>query len=270
MLRVARLCLLALLAALAPPVRAEPPARVVSMNLCTDQLALLLARPGQLVGVSRVAADPVASALWREAAAVPAVSADAEAISRLAPDLVLAGRWDPPATLALLRRLGLRVETFDIEVSFQDIRAHVTRMGALLGTPERAAALIAAMDSELAPPLPPGPRPRAALYYANGYTSGAGTLAHEILTAAGLSNIAAERGLAGLTRLPLEVLVMSAPDLLVTGQDYPSPALAQGILRHPAARALAAGRARVADNLWVCGTPLAAHAVTALRVALPR
>ena len=67
-------------------------------------------------------------------------------------------------------------------------------MGALLGQPERAAALVAAMDATLAAPPPPGPPPRAALYYANGYTSGAGTLADEILTAAGYANIAAERG----------------------------------------------------------------------------
>jgi iron complex transport system substrate-binding protein len=268
MLRVARL--LATIVALAVPAQAAPPARVVSINLCTDQLAMLLARPGQLVAVSRVAADPVASAVWREAAAYPAVPADAEAIHRLAPDLVLAGAYDPPATLALARRLGLRVETFGLDASFADIRASVTRMGALLGNAAGAAALLAAMDQELAAPPAAAPRPRAALYYANGYTSGAGTLEDEVLTRAGYTNIAAEHGLTGLAHLPLEVLVTSAPDLLVTGQDYPSPALAQGVLRHPALRGLDAGHARIADNLWVCGTPLAARAVTALRAARPR
>jgi len=259
-----------LLATLPLEAAAEAPARVVSMNLCTDQLALLLADPGQLVAVSRVASDPVASALWEEASALPAVATDAEAINGFAPDLVLAGAWDPPATLAMLRRLGVRVETFEIESSFADIHANVDRMGDLLGKPERAAELLAAMDAELDRPLPTGPRPRAALYYANGYTSGDGTLAHEILTAAGYDNVAAERGLQGLVHLPLEVLVTAAPDLLVIGQDYPSPALAQGILRHPAARALAADHAAVADNLWTCGTPLAVEAVATLRAIRPR
>ena len=188
MLRLARL--LATIVALAVPAQAAPPARVVSINLCTDQLAMLLARPGQLVAVSRVAADPVASAVWREAAAYPAVPADAEAIHRLAPDLVLAGAYDPPATLALARRLGLRVETFGLDASFADIRASVTRMGALLGNAAGAAALLAAMDQELAAPPAAAPRPRAALYYANGYTSGAGTLEDEVLTLAGYTNIA--------------------------------------------------------------------------------
>jgi iron complex transport system substrate-binding protein len=264
-----RLALALLLALSAGTAAAQaPPARVVSMNLCTDQLAMLLARPGQLVAVSRLARDPVASALWREAAGYPEHAGQAEAIHLLAPDLVLAGEHDPPATLALLRRLGMRVETFPIEAGFDDIRANLARMGALLGAPERAAKLAAAMDAALAAP-PPGPPPRAALYYANGYTSGAGTLAHEILAAAGLANIAAERGLTGLAHLPLELLVVEQPDLLVIGQDYPSPALAGGVLDHPATRALGAGRAAVADNLWVCGTPLAARAVAALRAARP-
>jgi iron complex transport system substrate-binding protein len=259
-----RALVLALL--LATPALAAPPARVVSMNLCTDQLAMLLARPGQLVAVSRVARDPVASALWRAAARFPVHSGRAEEIHALAPDLVLAGTYDPPATLALLRRLGLRVETFPVENSFADIRANVARMGELLGAGERAGALIAAMDAALATGRPARRGPRAALYYANGYTSGAGTLADAILAEAGLTNIA---DAAGLTRLPLETLVMSDPDLVITGQDYPSPALAQGILHHPALLSLAARRAAVADNLWVCGTPMAARAVTALRAARP-
>ena len=50
-------------------------------------------------------------------------------------------------------------------------------------------------------------------------------------------------------------------DLLVTGQSYPSASLAGQILRHPALRELGAARARVSDNLWVCGTPLVARAV---------
>lgn len=270
-MRRAAACLLAALAAAPAPARAEPPpARVVSINLCTDQLALLIADPGQIASLSHVATDPVSSAMAAEAAAYPANRGSAEQVHLLAPDLILAGAFDPPATVAMLRRLGHRVETFPLETDFDDIRAHVTRMGALLGHPERAARLVAAMDATLAVPPPPGPRPRAALFYANAYSSGAGTLAHAILEAAGFANVAAERGVTGLARLPLETLVMAAPDLVVTGQDYATPARAQEVLRHPAARALGGGRAIVADNLWVCGTPLAARAVETLRAARAR
>jgi iron complex transport system substrate-binding protein len=261
-----RRALACLVLALAAPVHAAP-ARVVSTNLCTDQLAMLIAAPGQLVSVSHVARDPVASALAAEAAAYPINHASAEEIFLLGPDLVLAGAYDHPATLAALDRLGIAVETFPIERGFADIRANVSRMGALLGQPRRAADLLAAMDASLIEGAPAGARPRAALFYANAWSSGAGTLAHAILEAAGFANVAAERGVAGMGVLPLEVLVMEAPDLVVTGQDYATPARAQDVLRHPAARAVGGGRAVVADNLWVCGTPLAAGAVTALRAA---
>ena len=43
---------------------ADPaPRRVVSINLCTDQLAMMLAAPGQLVSVSQLAGDPHSSAM---------------------------------------------------------------------------------------------------------------------------------------------------------------------------------------------------------------
>ena len=43
----------------AVPAFADAPARVVSMNLCTDQLAMMLAAPGQLVSVSHLATEVV-------------------------------------------------------------------------------------------------------------------------------------------------------------------------------------------------------------------
>lgn len=254
-------------AALAPAASAEaPPARVVSVNLCTDQLAMMLAAPGQLVSVSDVALDPVASAMAAEAAAYRINHATAEEVLLLAPDLVLASEFSPPATLAMARRLGLRVETFPIETSFDDARANIRRMGALLGREARAEELVRELDAAEAP-QPPGPRPRAALVYANAYSSGAGTLADAILAAAGLRNVAAERGMVGMGRLPLEIIALERPDLVVLGQDYGQPALAQQTLRHPILRNLGAVEAAVADNLWVCGSPLLARAVAELRAA---
>ncbi|HKU96622.1 MAG TPA: ABC transporter substrate-binding protein, partial [Vineibacter sp.] len=70
-----------LLAALMFPARvgaSEPPARVVSLNLCLDQLVLAVAAPGQVIAVSDVAQDPHLSAQWRAARALPAVHARVE------------------------------------------------------------------------------------------------------------------------------------------------------------------------------------------------
>merc|ERR1712034_243844 len=105
----------------------------------------------------------------------------AEEIYLMRPDLVIAGQFASSATVSMLRRLGIRVEVRDPAESIAALR--------------RA----------------PG-RDRAALYYANGFTSGRGTLAGEILDAAGYRNIASDYGIENTAPLPLELLVMSQPD----------------------------------------------------------
>lgn len=262
--RLLRVLAAACLLAAAGPAEAAPPQRVVSMNLCTDQLAMMLARPGQLTAISDIASDPVSSAMSEEAATYPAHHNSAEEIFLLQPDLVLAGAYSPSATLDMLRRLGLRVEVFPIGSDFDDVRASVRRMGMLLGTQAHAEALIARMDAEIDTPEAAS-RPRAAIYYSNGFTSGAESLADAVLAAAGYDNIAVEKGYRGLSRLPLETLVLSAPELLVTGQEYESPARAQEILGHPALRGISKSSASVSGRLWVCATPRAAEAVAQLR-----
>ena len=72
---------------------AERPQRVVSMNLCTDQLAMLLAAPGQLISVSYLAQDARSSAMAEAAQGFEMNHGLAEEIAFLRPDLVLAGRY---------------------------------------------------------------------------------------------------------------------------------------------------------------------------------
>lgn len=255
-----------------PPVEADAPAparpaRVVSTNLCTDLLALLLADSGQLISVSHVAHDPVASPLHEMAAEVPANHGAAEEIYLLAPDLVLAGEWDDPVPLAMLETLGIRVERFPIERDFADVRANIRRAGTLLGTKERAEAAVAELDAGIAAEAPPeGSRPVAVVLGGGAWTSGAETLTDAVLGAAGFTNLAAELGITGMGRLSLEELILARPDLIIAGETYGAPALTQETLRHPAARGLGGTRrVELPDNLWTCGTPLLAKAVTMLR-----
>lgn len=236
------------------------PQRVVSINLCTDQLAMLLAAPGQLVSVSWLAADPASSALAAEVA-IPLNHAGAEEVHGLAPDLVLAGTYTTRATVDLLRRLGVRVEEFAPAASFGEIRAALTRMGALLGREARATALTRAMDMSLAG-IEAGPA-EAVLWAQNGWTSGEGTLADAIIRAAGFRNLTAEHGVKGLGRLPMEMLVMRRPDLLVTPAPAGAPSLVEDRFAHPVLDRLPATAAHSGPR-WVCGAPFTAHAAAAL------
>ena len=71
-MRGSRACALWVAAALAAaPAHADAPRRVVSMNLCTDQLAMLVAGEGQLLSVSPLSADPRGSAMADVAAGYP-------------------------------------------------------------------------------------------------------------------------------------------------------------------------------------------------------
>ncbi|SFY42115.1 iron complex transport system substrate-binding protein [Paracoccus pantotrophus] len=252
------------------PAAAEPPRRVLSMNLCTDQLAMMLAAPGQLVSVSYLAQDPSASAMAAEAGRLPVNHGLAEEIFLMRPDLVLAGAWSTPETIRLLDRLNIPVEVFPIEIDIAGIRANIRRMGAVLGREAQARAMLARFDADLARLSDAqGPRPRAALYAANGYSSGSDSLAGEIVALAGFDNVADELGLPSGGVLPLETLLLSDPDLLVEGRRYAGHARAQEMLDHPALKALARGRPAevMSDPDWICGNPHILRAVSQLRDA---
>ncbi|AMY69420.1 ABC transporter substrate-binding protein [Frigidibacter mobilis] len=260
------------LVASAPAARAEPtpatraPARVVSMNLCTDQLALLLADPGQIVSLSYMASDPSASAMAAEASAYPVNRGRAEELYLLKPDLVLASTFSSPGTLSMLDRLGLNVETSPPGTTMDELRAAITDMGAALGHPQRAADLLAAFDARLAElGTPPLRRPRAALYSEGSYASGARTLEGQVMQAAGFDNIATEHGLDWGGRMPLEVLVMSAPEVVITetGRAGTGPARAQAVLSHPVLAQMRRADV-VAHQDWICATPRVLDAVAAL------
>ncbi|MEP9398739.1 ABC transporter substrate-binding protein [Mesorhizobium sp. KR2-14] len=255
----------------APVFAAQPPHRVVSLNVCTDQLAMLIAGEGQLYSVSNLATDPTASVLADAAASYVVNHGLAEEIFLMSPDLIVAGTYTTRTTVDLLRRLGLRVEEFAPADSFEDIRTQIARMGEMLGQQEKAAALVSGMDAELARlRAQPASNRSIALYYTDGYTSGAGTLVDETVRAAGLRNIADRLGLAGTTKLPLELLALENPDLVFTSREqYGAPALAGQGYVHPAFKAVTAGKkaVNVPAKYTICGAPFTLEAVRIMREA---
>jgi len=248
------------------------PARVVSINLCTDQLAMLLAAPGQLVSVSHLASDPLSSAMVAEAAAYPQNRGGAEQVYLMHPDLVLAGTYTAPATISLLKGLGVAVVQVPPADSLAEVARQMRLVGTALGRAEAGEAMARDFEARLATLARPGERATAALYYPNGYTAGAGTLSDEILSLTGFRNVGAEAGLTGGGTLPLERLVMAAPRMIVTSTPYPGASRAEEILTHPALAAIRAGasRSRMSDADWICGTPYLLRAVEGMAEARDR
>ena len=244
-----------LLALLAAPAAAAP-ARVVSMNLCTDQLAMLLAAPGQLVSVSALAREPESSAMAVEAAAWPVNHGLAEEIFLLAPDLVLAGAYTSRPAVELLERLGVPVLVVEPAVSIDDARRQIGAVGAALGRDAAARDLLARFDAALAA-VPPAPQrhPTAAIVGPSGYAAGPATLAGAVLARAGFDNLAGPMGIETGGTLSLERLLMAAPDLLVLPEVYPGWSRAEEFLRHPALADRGGATLTLPDRDWVCGTP---------------
>lgn len=266
--RIRRWLTAALIAAAGPAIASSAgaaPQRVVSMNLCTDQIAMLLAAPGQLISVSDLARDPRMSPMADRAQDYPINHGRAEEIYLMRPDLVIAGQYASGPTVAMLRRLGVRVEVLPPAEDIDAIRAEIIRIGGLLGREDKAAQVLARFDRGLTLAESNADRGRAALYYANGYTSGRDTLAGTILTAAGYRNVADDLGITDTRSLPLEMLVMARPDRLITGAKWPGQSRGEAILDHPALARIAPETAEVTDRDWVCGTPFVLRAIEALK-----
>jgi iron complex transport system substrate-binding protein len=260
---------LAALVASAIPVWADAPERVVSMNLCTDQLAMMLAAPGQLVSVSHLATEVQSSSMVEEARAYPPNRGQLEQVFLLRPDLVLAGTYTQVATVDLLRRLGVEVVQVPPATSLAEAEEQLRQVGRALGQEAKADAMADAFAAKIEAARFDGSPRTAAFYYPNGYTTGSGTLANEVLELTGFTNIGATSGVTGGGILPLERLVMAGPELIVTSERYPGASRSEDILVHPALRAVQAraGVELTSNADWVCGTPHLMRAIGKMQAA---
>ena len=249
------------------------PQRVVSLNLCTDELLLALAEPHQIQSVTWLVKDPSLSWMASAAQAYPSNQGAAEEVLAFAPDLVLAGAFTAPATLVMLERLGIPVIKLNPPKTVAAIKLQVQQVANLLGRADYGRRLIRAMEHDIAnlPPLATDASGlRALLYQPNGLTAGGDTLVADIMRVAGLENLAQLRNYPIFTQLPLEVLVLERPDLLILGEYMPQlPSLAQALLTHPVLRQSFIGHKTIVvpSQSWSCGVPHAVEAIKILRHA---
>ncbi len=220
-------------------------AGVVSLNLCTDELLLALA-PERIAALSPLARDPTLSVFADAGARHPWVRPSAEAVLRLHPDLVLAGRYGAQAAVAILRDRGLRVEQVAEPTDFPGVAAEITHVAAILDVPARGAALTASMQAHLAA-IRPRPGTSAIFWEARGYTAGPTSFAAAVMQTAGLAN-------AGTGRVVgVEAMRAHPPALLIMAQAPAYPTLATDLLAHPALAALP--RRTIAPALLTCPGP---------------
>lgn len=251
---------------------AAKPSRIVSLNVCTDQVLLDLVPRERIAAVSHLAADPSVSAVAEKAHGLPSTRGEAEIVVAFDADLVLAGEYSTPATVALLERIGRNVVKVPLASDIEGIAATVRKIASAVGEEAKGEAVLADAERRIASAAPRADetRPTALVYQVNGLASGPGSLADVVLTAAGFVNKASSLKLGGGGALALEVLVADPPDVLVLSgpADEYRTVVAEN-LRHPALRAIGKRHATVVVpwRLWLCATPYVASAVEELAAA---
>jgi iron complex transport system substrate-binding protein len=260
--------------AAAPVLAAELP-RVASINVCTDQLLLTLADPAQIAGLSPYSRDAARSWAAAEASRYPKLSGEAEDVLMLKPDFVVAGRFTKRATREMLKQQGFRVEEFDAARSVDDTKRQITRMGELVGHPDRAAATIGRIDAAVVRARDTVAKKslRVLALSRRGWVSGSESMTSSLLATVGLSNAASQLGLklGGLTSL--ETIVNVKPDLILLseGGDFAEDQ-GRALLLHPALQELYPPDKRIVipERLTVCGGPMLADALDTLVRELER
>lgn len=254
---------------------AEPPRRIVSLNLCADQLLMLMVPRERVAALTYLAGDPDVSAMAAEGKTYPGVRSEAEEVLGFDPDLVIDGEFTARPTADLLQRLGRRVERIGMSSDVEGIRANVRRIAELTDSEVAGGRVLAELDRRLAvaAPRPGEKRPTALVYFLGGLVAGRETLADAALSAAGFDNLATVRGVVGLGAYPMEALIAAPPDLLVLGngaEEYAT--VAADNLRHPALARLLERIAHVSlpPNLLVCDTPHLIDAIERLAAARRR
>jgi iron complex transport system substrate-binding protein len=262
---------LAALLALASPAAAQEraPLRLVSINLCTDQLLLDLADRSQILGLSPFARDAARSWAAGKVEGLPVLSGTAEEIMMLRPTHVLAGRFTKRATREFIRARGIPIEEFDAVRTVAQSREQIARMAKLTGGEAAGAARLAALDAATArlKAAAAGRSLRVLALSRRGWTAGRDSLFSDLLALAGLVNAGGESGqrLGGF--MSLEAVVKLRPDaILVSREDGLAEDQGQAMLLHPAIQAMFPPERRIVlpESLTICGGPMLVDAMDRL------
>jgi iron complex transport system substrate-binding protein len=245
------------------------PARVVSLNMCTDQLLLDLAELSRILGLSPFAADATRSFLAARAKDLPILSGTAEEIMVLKPDLVVTGTFTKRATREFIRARGVKLEEFAPVRSLAETRRQISRFGEITGERAKAAKRNAEIDAAVADlrAAASAQKLRVLPLSRRAWVSGANSLMSELLAEAGLSNAAAELGIRTGGRTTLEQIVMLKPDaILISRDDDTAEDQGRALLLHPAIQSLFPPERRIVipERLTVCGGPMLVEAINSL------
>jgi iron complex transport system substrate-binding protein len=254
-------CALAISLALAEPVAAAP-RRVASLNLCTDELLLMLAAPEQIVSVTHLSSEPLESPLWRRARRYHLNDGSLVDATASRPDLVLDMGGGARDSARIGRRLGIQMLVLPFPQNIDDVEQAIARAAIALDRRPAGRALLRRLAGlrESAPDL----LVDGAWLGGGGQSFAATGLGAQWMALAGFR----QQALPG-DRLTLELLAAAPPGrLLVSDYRRGQYSLDQRWLAHPVVRRVGLGRTiRTDGRRWTCLGPLLIDEILRLRRA---
>jgi iron complex transport system substrate-binding protein len=198
--------------------------RIASINLCSDQLVMALAEPGQIASLGPYAQDASLSYQAEAAKAYPRNMGSAESVLATQPDLVLVGSFDSAETRRLLAASGIPIFILPPWTGFEAGKRDIRALAATIGQVEAGEMLVNRIEEarkKAAGAAKPGTR--ALVLGRGGYLDISASLVHDLLDVAGF--VDAAKGIDGTKTggagrfLPLEEVLSLKPDILVLGES---------------------------------------------------
>lgn len=239
------------------------PQRIVSLNLCADQLIVALADRGQIAGLTRYASDPDMSDVADRARSLPVFGGSAEEVMAADPDLVIGMPARRNSAIAVLASQHYTSVDLKSAHDYAGILASIREVARAVGHPERGEAMIARMNAGLAGLGTRGHGKVAAYYQRRGYMTGTGTLVDDLMNRVGLVNLAGKLGKPAFSQMSLEEMAEAHPDFIVI--DSATQRVSdQGteMINHPILQDIP--RIAIPQSWTVCGGPAYVKAAKAL------
>lgn len=236
------------------------PKRVASLNLCTDELLLMLGDPRQIVSVSHLSQSLAETSLWRRARQYRTNDGSLVSAAGLRPDLILTMGGGARDRLRIAARLGLRTLDLPLPQSMADVQRNIGRVAAALGRQQQGQALLRRLHRLIRS------APRSSLdtiwLGGGGRSVSASGVEAQWMRLGGFR----QRRLRG-DRVSLEQLLVTPPAVLLRS-DYHSSQYSddQRWLSHPLAAGTQRSRIVATDGRpWTCVGPLMIDEIVRLR-----
>lgn len=218
-------------------------ARIVSTSTVADQVLIEIIEAERLLAVSAHTLRSEASRPYADKIGVEHAR-DVETIIELRPDIVFINNFIDRRQVERLKDAGLNVFDLGPMRGLETLLPNIRQLATVLDVPDRGQALADELLRELdavSADIPEDRRHRGLYVGIHGdrlYGGTAGTSFHDVLTAAGLIDIAAEAGFKGWPAFTNEQLLSLDPPWIIT-----NPGTERSLCRHPGFQSLAACRA---------------------------